>query len=147
MTFGRNRYVLLADLVGFACAAAGAFALRFDLLFLTYRSEFPLFLIAVLVIKPVVFLLFGMYRRVWRYTSVQDLLGIVLATSAASIALAIVAAALVMGHYVVGGISRSVVFIDWLLTFLVASGVRLTIRLVHEAQLRTRSWSARPRAA
>ena len=84
MSFGRNRYVLLADLIGFACAAAGAFALRFDWLFLAKRAEFPLFLAAVLIIKPSVFLMFGMYRRVWRYTSVQDLLGIVLATSAAS---------------------------------------------------------------
>jgi FlaA1/EpsC-like NDP-sugar epimerase len=137
MSFGRNRYVLLADLVGFACAAAGAFALRFDWLFLANRPEFPLFLTAVVIIKPSVFLMFGMYRRVWRYTSLQDLLGIVLATSAASIALAIAAAALVMGHYV-GGISRSALFIDWVLTLLVASGVRLTIRLVYEAQLRTR---------
>ena len=137
MSFGRNRYVLLADLVGFACAAAGAFALRFDWLFLANRPEFPLFLVAVLIIKPSVFLMFGMYRRVWRYTSVQDLLGIVLATSAASIALAIAAAALVMGQYV-GGISRSALFIDWVLTLLVAGGVRLTIRLVYEAQLRTR---------
>ncbi|HKW01826.1 MAG TPA: nucleoside-diphosphate sugar epimerase/dehydratase [Vicinamibacterales bacterium] len=137
MSFGRNRYVLLADLVGFACAAAGAFALRFDWLFLAYRAEFLPFLAAVLLIKPAVFLMFGMYRRVWRYTSVQDLLGIVLATSAASIALAIAAASLVVGHYV-GGISRSVLFIDWVLTLLVASGVRLTIRLVYEAQLRTR---------
>src|SRR5215831_11489838 len=115
MSFGRNRYVLFADLVGFACAAAGAFALRFDWLFLTSRAEFPLFLAAVLILKPTVFFLFGMYRRVWRYTSVQDLLGIVLATSAASIALAIASTAMVLGHYV-GGISRSMIFIDWLLT-------------------------------
>jgi len=137
MSFGRNRYVLLADLAGFACAAAGAFALRFDWLFLTTRAEFLPFLAAVLVIKPIVFLLFGMYGRVWRYTSVQDLLGLVLATSAASVVLAVVSAAMVLSHYV-SGISRSVMFIDWLLTLAVASGVRLTIRLVHEAQLRTR---------
>lgn len=137
MSFGRNRYVLFADLVGFACAAAGAFTLRFDWLFLTSRAEFPLVLAAVLILKPAVFFLFGMYRRVWRYTSVQDLLGIVLATSAASIALAIASTGMVLGHYV-GGISRSMIFIDWLLTLLVASGIRLTIRLIYEAQLRTR---------
>jgi FlaA1/EpsC-like NDP-sugar epimerase len=137
MSFGRNRYVLLADLVGFTCAAAGAFALRFDLLFLANRPEFPPFVVAALIVKPIVFMLFGMYRRVWRYTSLQDLLGIVLATSAASVVLAVVATAMVNGHYV-SGISRSAIFIDWLLTLAVASGIRLTIRLVHESQLRTR---------
>ncbi|HUL74532.1 MAG TPA: nucleoside-diphosphate sugar epimerase/dehydratase [Vicinamibacterales bacterium] len=137
MSFGRNRYVLIADLVGFACAAAGAFALRFDWLFLTYRPEFLPFLAAALIIKPIVFLLFGMYGRVWRYTSVQDLLGIVLATSAASVVLAIVSAAIVLGHYA-AGISRSAIFIDWLLTLAAASGVRLTVRLLYEAQERTR---------
>ena len=137
MSFGRNRYVLLADVVGFACAAAGAFALRFDWLFVTNRPEFWPFLGAALIIKPTVFFLFGMYRRVWRYTSVQDLMGIVLATSAASVALAIVAASLVVAHSVTG-ISRSAMVIDWLLTLAIASGIRLTIRLVDEARLRTR---------
>ncbi len=137
MSFGRNRYVLFADVVGFACAAAAAFTLRFDWLFVTYRPEFWPFLLSALVIKPSIFFLFGMYRRVWRYTSVQDFIGILLATSAASVALAIVAAWLVLAHYV-NGISRPVLFIDWLLTLAAASGIRLTIRLVYEAQLRTR---------
>jgi FlaA1/EpsC-like NDP-sugar epimerase len=137
MSLGRNRYVLLADLVGFACAVAGAFTLRFDWLFITYRPEFVPFLVSALLIKPVAFFLFGMYSRVWRYTSVQDLMGIVLATSAASTALAVVSAGLVLGHYV-GGVSRSVLFIDWLLTLATAGGIRVSIRMVHDAQLRTR---------
>jgi FlaA1/EpsC-like NDP-sugar epimerase len=137
MSFGRNRYVLAADLAGFACAAAGAFVLRFDWLFITYRPEFWPFLLSALIIKPVAFFLFGMYRRVWRYTSVQDFIGLVLASSAASVVLAIVVVSIVLTQYV-GGISRSVLFIDWLLTLAAASGIRLTIRLVYEAQSRTR---------
>ena len=63
----RNRYILLADLPLIAIAAFGAFALRFDWLFLSYRPEFPGYLAAALLLKPVVFLPFGMYQRYWRY--------------------------------------------------------------------------------
>jgi FlaA1/EpsC-like NDP-sugar epimerase len=137
MLFGRNRYVLVSDLAGFACAVAGAFVLRFDWLFFTYRPEFWPLLLSALIIKPATFFLFGMYRRVWRYTSVQDFIGIVLATSAASVILAVVAVTIVVTRYV-DGVSRSVLVIDWLLTLAAASGIRLTIRLVYETQLRTR---------
>ena len=50
----RNRYVLFADLALIAIAAFGAFALRFDWLFAQHRPEFLNFLIAVLLIKPLV---------------------------------------------------------------------------------------------
>lgn len=139
MLYSRNRYVLLADLVGFACATAGAFALRFDLSFAAHRQEFLPFLTAALIVKPTTFFLFGMYRRVWRYTSASDLVGIVLATSAASAVLAVVAMVNIVGHYYTGGMSRSVMFIDWLLTLAFAGGLRLSIRLMYEAQSRTRA--------
>jgi FlaA1/EpsC-like NDP-sugar epimerase len=139
MLYSRNRYVLLADLVGFACATAGAFALRFDLSFITYRQEFLPFLAAALIVKPTTFFLFGMYRRVWRYTSATDLASIVIATSVASVVLAIVAAINIVGHYYISGMSRSVMFIDWLLTLAFAGGLRLSIRLMGEAQTRTRA--------
>jgi FlaA1/EpsC-like NDP-sugar epimerase len=135
VSFTRNRYVLAADVVGFVCAAVGAFTLRFDWLFATYRHEFPQFLVAALLIKPVVFFLFGMYRRVWRYTSVSDALGILLASSASSITLAVVMFLTIVGHYN-GGVARSVLFIDWLLTVALAGGIRLSIRLLGENKAR-----------
>jgi FlaA1/EpsC-like NDP-sugar epimerase len=135
VSFTQNRYVLAADLVGFVCAAAGAFTLRFDWLFATYRPEFAQFLVAALIIKPIVFFLFGMYRRVWRYTSLGDGLGILLASSTSSITLAIVMFVTVVGHYN-GGVSRSVLVIDWLLTIAFAGGIRLSIRLLGENKAR-----------
>src|ERR1051326_8903609 len=85
----RNRYVLFADLVLIASAAFGAFALRFDLLFTHERTGFVVFLLAGLLLKPVVFYTFGMYRRYWRYATAQDLIAVVLAGSASSVAVAI----------------------------------------------------------
>ena len=124
----------MAILPLFALAAYAAFLLRFDWFFPQHRPEFLPYLTAALIIKPLVFLLLGMYGRVWRYASVRDLGGVVLAVSACSIA---------MGAYVAFGIltgrftefSRSVLFIDWMLTLSLAGGLRMSVRLFHEGHL------------
>src|SRR6266699_793120 len=86
----RNRYMLLADACLIPIVAFAAFALRFDWLFYTSRRhEFLPYVAAALVIKPVIFFAFGMYRRYWRYASVQDLVAVFLAVSASFIAMGI----------------------------------------------------------
>jgi FlaA1/EpsC-like NDP-sugar epimerase len=81
----RNRYILLADLPLIAIAAFGAFALRFDWLFLHSRAEFVPFLLVALAIKPLIFFSFGMYTRYWRYATANDLLSVCLAVFSASV--------------------------------------------------------------
>src|SRR5688572_27071763 len=113
----RNRYLLLADACLIPIVAFAAFALRFEWRFYLERPEFVSFTVAALVIKLTVFFSFGMYRRYWRYASVQDLLAVLLASSASFIA---------MGVFVAAGLvydpewqfSRAVLLLDWLLTFL-----------------------------
>jgi FlaA1/EpsC-like NDP-sugar epimerase len=139
----RNRFVLLADLPLIALAAFGAFALRFDLFFFSYREEFPRFLIATLVVKPLVYYALGMYRRYWRYGNIDDVLMIVLANATASLALGVVlAAGLFVG--VIPGVSRTAVLIDGVLALMLTGGFRLAIRLV--AENRDRSQDRRRRA-
>src|SRR5207248_3327081 len=103
----RNRYILLLDLPLILIAAFGAFALRFDWLFLRYRPEFLTFVVAALLVKPVVLFVFGMYSRYWRYATAQDLLAVTLAVSASSV---VVAAYIGVGRAfdVVGDFSRQV---------------------------------------
>lgn len=133
----RNRYVLLADLCLIPIAASAAFALRFEWRFYEVRPEFQSYVLAALVIKPVVFHLFGMYRRYWRYASVQDLLALMLATSASFVT---------MGVFIAGMLiykpdfefSRTVLLLDGLLTFLVAGGVRIGVRVFSESLERAR---------
>ncbi len=137
----RNRYVLLADLPLLAIAAFGAFTLRFDLTFLDYRPEFLPFLITVLLIKPVVLYVFGMYGRYWRYATANDLLAVTVAVTAASI---------VLGTYIgvgramhwVGEFSRSVLLIDWLLSLALIGGLRMSVRLIGEAHQKARRATA-----
>jgi FlaA1/EpsC-like NDP-sugar epimerase len=129
----RNRYILLADLPLVATAAFGAFALRFDWLFAGHHPEFPPFLVAAVLIKPAVFLLFGMYGRYWRYASVQDVLAVTLAVSAASIAMALFVA---IGRVLdlTPNFSRQVLLIDWLMTLALIGGLRMSVRIVGDAR-------------
>jgi FlaA1/EpsC-like NDP-sugar epimerase len=133
----RNRYVLLADVFLIAIAAWGAFTARFDWTFYQHRPEFPIYLAAALVIKPVVFVLLGMYSRYWRYTSIQDLTVVFTAVSASSAAMAVfVAAALGRG---IDEFSRVVVVNDWLMTLATTSGWRVAIRVFAESRLAART--------
>lgn len=129
----RNRYLLLLDLPLLAIAAFGAFALRFDWIFAQYRPEFATFLVAAVLLKPVVFYVFGMYARYWRYATATDLLAVTLAVSAASVVVVVyVGVGRAVG--VVGDFSRSVLLIDWLLTLALVGGVRMSVRVIGETQ-------------
>jgi FlaA1/EpsC-like NDP-sugar epimerase len=138
----RNRFILIGDVVVVAIAAFGAFALRFDLLFPTYRPEFWPFLAAVILIKPAVLYAFGMYQRYWRYASLPDILALLLAVSSASAAVAIVVVVAFEGHYIVW-FSRSVVMIDWLLTLLMTGGIRMAVRIIGESRAAARGGQPR----
>src|SRR5450756_551357 len=129
----RNRYILLTDLPLIAIAAFGAFALRFDWLFLQYRPEFVVYLLAALILKPLVYFPFGMYSRYWRYGTAQDLIAIALAVSASSVVMAVfVGAGRATGH--VPDFARPVLMIDWLLTLALAGGLRMSVRIVGDAR-------------
>jgi len=134
----KNRYVLAADLPLIAVAAFGAFVARFDLLFFQHRPEFRTYLLAALLIKPVIFLLSGMYGRYWRYASIQELAVVVIGVTAASVGMAIfVTIATNLPGYVIVEFSRVVLFNDWILTLALAGGLRLGIRIVHESKAST----------
>lgn len=75
--------------------------------------------------KIVIFALLGLYRGMWRYTSIADLLNIIKATviSAGIIALTL----LLVRHF--QGFSRSVIILDALITLMLVGGIRMLIRM------------------
>lgn len=138
----RNRFILLGDLPLIAIAAFGAFALRFDWVFAAYRPEFLPFLVVSLVVKPVIFYVFGMYTRYWRYATANDLLAVSLAVFAASVVMtAYVGIGRALG--LVGDFSRPVLLIDWLLTMGLVGGLRMSVRVIGEANEKSRRSGAR----
>ncbi len=82
----------------------------------------------ILIVKYLVFFKFGIYRGMWRYVSVLDLVNIFKAVSLASIA----SAMLILFIWRFQGFSRTVFIIDWLLLFLFISGSRVLERVYKE---------------
>jgi FlaA1/EpsC-like NDP-sugar epimerase len=133
----RNRYVLLADLCLIPIVAFAAFALRFDLRFYTVHPEFPSYVAVAMLIKPVVFYLFGMYGRYWQYATVKDLTAVFLAASASLVAMGVFVAFRLMGNPLFE-FSRAVLLLDGILTFLMLGGVRMALRVFGDSRDRAR---------
>jgi len=80
----------------------------------------------ILPFKLIVFIIFGLYKGMWRYTSLVDLFN-VLKASATSSTLIILA---ILFIYRFQGFPRSVFIIDAFLTLIFAGGIRITIRIL-----------------
>ncbi|KAF0112147.1 MAG: putative polysaccharide biosynthesis protein [Chloroflexi bacterium] len=130
----RNRYVLLLDFLVIVAAVFGAFALRFELgpLFFYYLPFAYWVIGTALVIKPLVFYFFGMYRRLWVYASIKELRLVAIAVSTASVIVYVVLVVM-YSFKIFTGFVRSVIIIDWLLTILLIGGVRFLARLLAES--------------
>lgn len=124
-----NFWVMLAaDMVVFALSAVLAFALRFDFnVPADYTSQMFIMAAYALPLKSLVFLFFGMYRGMWRYTSLDDFWRLIRVTVLQSGLMLAVAA---FGFHF-EGYPRSVFLLDWGLTLVMASGLRLAIRAIY----------------
>jgi FlaA1/EpsC-like NDP-sugar epimerase len=104
-----------------------AFTLRFDEVPQPLVDYFLRSLVLLLVIRTITFGFFRIHEGVWRYVSVRDLVAIFKAISLSS---AVFAAALfaVYGF----GFPRSIIVLDWLLSFVLVAGVRVILRIIWE---------------
>ena len=132
----RNRFVLVFDLALISLSALGSYALRLEMGpdFFRYYLSGALWLMGVsLLVKPLVFYLFGLYRRLWVYASINELKVIALAVTTASGIVSIIMIGLFMLKIFGPGLPRSVLAIDWLLSLFGIGGIRFTIRLLAES--------------
>jgi len=91
-------------------------------------------LIWIILIKMSVFFIFGLYRGVWKYISISDLLTIFKVVSIGSIvSILFITFAFRFQEY-----SRAVFFIDWMLLLCLVSGVRVIFRVLGEFFSRAR---------
>ena len=131
----KNRYVLLGDMIFIFVSILGSYALRFELgpLFFQYLPSAYWMLGASIVIKPLIYYYFGLYRRMWMYASVQELRIIIVAVTAAS---AIISAVMVsfLSLELFTGFPRAVLVIDWLLSILLVGGLRFSLRMISDVR-------------
>lgn len=130
----RNFYLILfLDICLVAAAYLLAYLLRFEgripsQEWETIRST----IVYILPFKLVIFYFFGLYKGMWRYTSVVDLFNVVKATLTSSTL--IILAILFIRRF--EGFPRSVFIIDGFLTFIFIGGARVCIRLLLSEQER-----------
>ena len=133
--FNRNFFIVLAiDVFLLSLSWFAAYWVRFDLdIPEKFVDEMLAILPVAILIKLLCFYFFDVYRGMWRFTSVSDLLSIIKAVSL-SMLLVIVWALLI---YRYKNVPRSVVFIDWCFNILLISGSRLGIRLFFQKYVPT----------
>jgi FlaA1/EpsC-like NDP-sugar epimerase len=132
----RNRFVLLVDAVLIVVSVLASYALRLDFApdFVRYYLQSALWLIGLsLIIKPTVYYLFGLYRRLWIYASINELKVIAAAVTTASAIVSFAGLILYMLGAIGPALSRSALAIDWLLSLIFVGGARLTLRILAEA--------------
>jgi FlaA1/EpsC-like NDP-sugar epimerase len=132
--------IVATDVALLSIGYLGAYMLRFEadlsaLEWTAFIKTLPL----VLIIKIGVFFKCDMYKGMWRYTSLTDLINVVKASVISSVL--VVLAVLFIFHF--QGFSRSVFIIDWILTVCLVGGVRASIRLLLANNIST-FWSFHP---
>jgi len=130
----RNRYLLLGDIFLSLISVLASYLIRLELIaiFPTYQRSLLLMLLAAMVIKPLVYYFFGIYRRLWRYASTRELVLIFSAVTTASMFVS----GIMIGLFAAGaffGFPRSVLVIDWLLSLALIGGLRFIFRLIAES--------------
>jgi FlaA1/EpsC-like NDP-sugar epimerase len=134
----RGRHMFLYDLAATAASIYLALAIRADALILpaTVAAFTPVILIPLLA-RPLVNIRFGLYRRVWRYASIDDLIQTAIATLVGSF----IALLLVFGLVLLLGVaSREPVppsfwVIEWTFNLAFVGGIRLVFPALSELRV------------
>ena len=125
--------VLIHDIIASGLAWVGAYWLRFNLQFTgEMLASLSHTLKWVLPVQATVYLVFGLYRGIWRYASLPDLKRILMAIMLAALVLPAVFTMVGIGATEV---PRSVLIIDPILLLLIMGGSRLAYRSWKEHRL------------
>lgn len=125
----RRLLVFVIDIILIGLAFLLAFLLRFDFRIpAEFQPHFWQGLIVVLIVMPVVFLAFGLYRNLWRYASLQDGIEITKIVTISSVISAFVV--MYVRHFT--PYPRSIFVLDWILLISLVIASRLVWRIYRE---------------
>jgi FlaA1/EpsC-like NDP-sugar epimerase len=102
-------------------------------LFVFYLPQAYWLIAIALIVKPIIFYSFGLYRRLWAYASTQELKLIIVAVTTASVLVSVVVVVL-RAVQVLPNFPRSTLPIDWLLTLVLIGGLRFSMRVYAESR-------------
>jgi FlaA1/EpsC-like NDP-sugar epimerase len=84
----------------------------------------------LLVVYPLTFYVFGLYRRMWQYAGSRELLAVIMASTVATAVLAAITYGILRPFRLISGFSRPMMIIDWLLNILFLGGVRFSSKVM-----------------
>lgn len=125
----------MGDLFFIVVCVLGSIILRipFGLRLYDFRFQIAVMLVVALLVKPLVYYQFGLYRRLWEYASIRELKLIAIAVTTASILVTVIVLIIsfFMPHW---EFSRGVLVIDYVLSLLAVGGLRFSYRVISESQ-------------
>ena len=130
LKFRDRRYlILIGDLVVIVVSLFISYILRLDLWLVLagYIHQAFVILCIALLVKPLIYYFFGLYRILWRYAGMREYRRVIIAGLSAAMVVWLLAIFAVN----IGWISvfpRSVIMIDWILSTLGILGLRLLVR-------------------
>jgi UDP-GlcNAc:undecaprenyl-phosphate GlcNAc-1-phosphate transferase len=129
LSYKRRVFEVLLDLVLIVLAYYGAYVLRFGSIeesgtWLIFLRTLPV----LMFIKMAAFLVMGVYRGIWRYTSIDDLVVFVKGVIAGSAASALA----ILFAFRFESVSRTVFILDALLMLMLLAGSRMAFRLFRQ---------------
>lgn len=130
----RNRHLFFLDAILLALIPLLALALRLDepSKALQYRAPLGRYILLTLLLKGAIFYAFGLYRRYWRYASIEELVLIIKAVGVAAVAITLLFFAF---HDPWLNLPRSLPLLDFFLTLAVVAAPRFGLRLVARHRL------------
>ncbi|BAZ25068.1 polysaccharide biosynthesis protein CapD [Kalymmatonema gypsitolerans NIES-4073] len=128
----RNRHLFIFDIIVFSITPLLALLLRLDgnLDIVFYSSELGLVTILFLSVKLGIFWSFGLYRRYWRYASIEELIYVATLMAIAVVNQTLFFNVLVYIHVVVDKVPQLLPLIDGILSFIFIVTLRFSIRVV-----------------
>jgi FlaA1/EpsC-like NDP-sugar epimerase len=132
----RRLWLMAIDILLLNLALWGAFALRFEMdIPAVFTSNYLAISLFVTAVRISSFLYLGVYKGVWRYVGLTDLVAILKAITLGSIIILAATWTVVPGL----GYPRSVVIIEWLGDVMLIGGIRMAFRLWSHGRLQAQA--------
>jgi UDP-GlcNAc:undecaprenyl-phosphate GlcNAc-1-phosphate transferase len=128
-SYKRRIFEVLLDVILIVLAYWSAYAIKFEPF--SNSPAWKLFLRTLpvlVVVRLAAFLFFGVYRGIWRYTSIDDLMAFAKAVAAGSI----VSLVIVLFKFRFQGFSRTIFVIDALVMLMLLAGSRVAFRFFRQ---------------
>ena len=128
-SYKRRIFEVLLDVVLIVLAYWSAYAIKFEPF--SDSPAWKLFLRTLpvlVVVRLAAFLFFGVYRGIWRYTSIDDLMAFAKAVAAGSV----ISVVIVLFKFRFQGYSRAIFVIDALVMLLLLAGSRIAFRFFRQ---------------